>query len=411
MVKSMNRQGALTFILITVVLDSMGIGLILPVMPELITEVRGSDIASAAVWGGILSAVFAIMQFLFGPLVGNLSDRYGRRPVLLISLAALALDYLIMAVAGTIWLLIIGRIIGGITSATHSTASAFMADISPPEKKAQNFGLISAAFGAGFVLGPIVGGLLGELGSRAPFYAAAALAAANFLLGYFVLPETVTPEKRRSFNLGRANPLGALRHIGKLPGVGWLLVVYFFYQISNMVYPAIWAYFTTAVFGWTSGMIGMSLAAYGIGMVVVQAGLIRVVIPKLGERRTVYLGLLYNVFVLILIGSLTNGWVLLVLTPVAAVGALVAPALTGIMSQRASDDQQGELQGVLTSINAIGMIVSPVMMTQAFFLFTREEAPIYLPGAGFFLAGFVMLLAFLAFTQSLRPHRTTEDAL
>jgi len=204
----MNNK-AVTFILITLTLDAMGIGLILPVMPDLIMEVQGGDIANAALWGGILSALFAVMQFLFSPTLGSLSDRFGRRPVLLISLAVMALDYVLMAVAGTIWLLLIGRLIGGVTAATHATASAFMADISPREKKAQNFGLISAAFGAGFVLGPVIGGLLAELGPRAPFWAAAALTAANFVFGYFVLPETVTPENRRPFEWSRANPVGA----------------------------------------------------------------------------------------------------------------------------------------------------------------------------------------------------------
>ena len=393
---------AVTFILITVTLDAMGIGLILPVMPDLIIDVRGSDIANAALWGGILSAVFAVMQFLFAPTLGNLSDRFGRRPVLLISLAAMALDYVLMAVAGTIWLLLIGRLIGGVTAATHSTAAAFMADISPREKKAQNFGLISAAFGTGFVLGPVIGGLLAELGPRAPFWAAAFLTAANFAFGYFVLPETVTDENRRAFTWKRANPVGAFHYIGALPGLTALMCVYFFYQISNMVYPAVWAYYTNANFGWSPGMIGASLAVYGIATAITQAVLIRRIIGWLGERKTVYFGLLYNAVMLSLIGFVTQGWMLLALTPFAAIGGVVAPALQAVMSGRADDNHQGELQGVLSSINSIGMIIAPVVMTQIFWMFTGKGATIFLPGAPFLLAMLLMVISWMIYSASLR---------
>ncbi|MEM9584092.1 MAG: TCR/Tet family MFS transporter [Pseudomonadota bacterium] len=396
------QSKAVTFILINVMLDAMGIGLILPVMPDLIMQVQGADIANAALWGGILSAIFAVMQFVFAPTLGNLSDRFGRRPVLLISLGAMAFDYVLMALAGSMWLLIVGRIIGGVTAATHSTAAAFMADISPREKKAQNFGLISAAFGAGFVLGPVIGGLLAELGPRAPFWAAAILTAANFAFGYFVLPETVTEETRRPFTWKRANPVGAFKYIGALPGLTALMCVYFFYQISNMVYPAVWAYYTAANFDWSPGMIGASLAVYGIATAITQAVLIRRIIGWLGERKTVYLGLLYNAVMLTAIGFISQGWLLLTLTPLAAVGGVVAPALQAVMSGRADENQQGELQGVLSSINSIGMIVAPVVMTQVFWLFTGAEAAIFLPGAPFLLAMLLMLTAWMIYSASLR---------
>ncbi|MFY0692481.1 MAG: TCR/Tet family MFS transporter [Paracoccaceae bacterium] len=407
----MKRNLSVTFIMITVILDAMGIGLILPVMPELIMEVRGSDISEAAIWGGILSAVFAVMQFLFSPTIGSLSDRFGRRPILLTSLGVMALDYLVMALAGTIWLLLIGRIVGGITAATQATATAFMADISERGKKAQNFGLISAGFGVGFILGPVIGGLLAEFGPRAPFFAAAALAAANMVFGYFVLPETVTQKNRRPFEWKRANPAGGLKYIGSIPGVGWLLVVFFFYQVSNMVYPAVWAYYTQAAFGWEPGMIGISLAVYGIAMAITQGGLIRVIIPRLGEIRTVYLGLLYNALTLIIIANITSGWALLVMTPLASLGAVVAPALQGVMSGRAADDQQGELQGVLASINAIGMIATPILMTQVFAWFTAPDTPVYMPGAPYLLAAVMMLISWAVFAASLRrPEPGRADA-
>ena len=260
----MAKRLPIIFIMITVMLDAMGIGLIMPIMPDLIREVQGGSLANAALWGGLLSTVFAVMQFGFGPLIGSLSDRYGRRPVLLISLFFMALDYLVMALAGSIWLLLAGRIVGGITAATHGTAAAFMADISKPHEKAANFGLIGAGFGIGFVLGPLIGGLLGEYGTRAPFYTAAALAALNCLFGYIVMRETVTDRIRRGFQWRRANPFGAFRHLSQLPGIRALLIVLFVYDVALYVYPSIWAYFAQARFSWSTQMIGLSLAMLAI---------------------------------------------------------------------------------------------------------------------------------------------------
>ncbi len=260
----MKTRLPILFILITLVIDAMGIGLIMPVMPDLIRDLQGVDLASAALWGGIMAASFAVMQFLFSPTIGSLSDRFGRRRVLLVSLFFMALDYLVMAVAGTIWLLLAGRIVGGITAATQSTATAYIADISTAKDKAKNFGLVSAAFGVGFILGPLIGGLLSTFGPRAPFYAAAALATANFTFGYFILPETVTDKIRRPFEWRRANPLGAFKHIARLPGLRALLLIHFLYSIAFFVYPSVWAYFTRERFGWDGLMVGYSLAAFGI---------------------------------------------------------------------------------------------------------------------------------------------------
>ena len=396
------------FILITVMLDAMGIGLIIPVMPDLILEVQGGTLASAAIWGGVLSTVFAVMQFLFGPIVGALSDRFGRRPVLLISLVVMSLDYLVMAVAGTMWLLLLGRIVGGITAATGPTASAYMADISEPHEKAANFGLIGAAFGAGFVLGPMVGGMLAEFGTRAPFYAAAVLAALNAVLGYLVLKETVTDRIRRPFSWARANPFGAFAHVARLPGIGRLLVIYLLYSIAFYVYPAVWSYFTQERFGWSPQMIGLSLGLFGIMMAVTQGGLIRVFLRWFGERNTVIYGHVFDMAAFGAMAIVTSGTLALILTPLAALGAVITPALTAMMSRSVGDDAQGELQGVLASLHALSMIVSPLVMTGIFAAFTHETAPIYLPGAPFVLSLVLMGISLAVFLR--RPRAATQPA-
>ena len=388
------------FILFTVMIDAMGIGLIVPVMPALILEVRGGDIGTAALWGGVLSTVFAAMQFLFGPLLGALSDRYGRRPVLLISLVVLVADYLVMAVAGTIWLLLVGRVVGGITAATQSTANAYMADISAPEDKAANFGLIGAAFGLGFVFGPVVGGLLAEYGTRAPFYAAAALAGLNAIFGYLVLKETVDDRIRRPFSWARANPLGVFRHLSRLPGLGPLLWVFFLYQVAFTVYPSVWAYYTAERFDWSPGMIGFSLFLFGISLAAVQGGLIRPMLRVLGERGAVVYGHLADIAVCIIIGFVWAGTALLILTPLAALPAVITPALQGIMSKAVGDDAQGELQGALTSVSALAMVISPLVMTASFSAAIGPASPVYLPGAPFFLSAALMAAALAVFLRA-----------
>ena len=388
------------FILLTVMIDAMGIGLIVPVMPDLIREVRGVSIGSAAVWGAVLSSTFAAMQFLFGPLLGALSDRFGRRPILLVSLVVLAADYLVMAVAGSIWLLLAGRVVGGITAATQSTANAYMADISAPEDKAANFGLIGAAFGLGFVFGPVLGGVLAEFGTRAPFYAAAALAAANAVFGYLVLKETVDDRIRRKFEWRRANPFGVFRQLRKLPGLEALLAVFFLYQVAFNVYPAIWSFYTIERFDWSPGMIGWSLGLFGVSMAVVQGLLIRPIMRWLGERGTVIYGHSADIVVFLLIALVSSGTWLLILTPIAALPAVITPALQGIMSKAVSDDAQGELQGALTSVAALAMIPAPLMMSWVFESFIGDGAPVYFPGAPFLLSAGLVLVALVVFLRA-----------
>ena len=391
--------------MLTVMIDAMGIGLIIPVMPDLIQEVGGGTLAEAAIWGGILSTTFAVMQFLFGPVMGGLSDRFGRRPVLLIALVVMALDYVLMALASALWVLLLGRVIGGITAATQSTATAYMADISAPHERAARFGLMGAAFGAGFVIGPVMGGLLAEYGTRAPFWMAAGLAAANAVFGWVVLKETVTDANRRTFNWRRANPLGALRALGRLPGVTPLLLVYFIYYIGFAVYPAVWSYFGKERFDWSPSTIGLSLALFGISMALIQGGLIRPVLKALGERGTVIAGHMFSIVSLIGIAVITSSMWVLLLTPIAAFGGIIPPALQGIMSARVADDAQGELQGALTSTSALAMILSPLVMTYTFAQFTDADAPIYLSGAPFLLAATLSTLGLAALLIGTRRTR------
>ena len=408
----MQSRLPMIFILLTVVLDSMGIGLIMPVMPDLIQSLEGGDLGQAALWGGVLATTFAVMQFLFGPTIGSISDRFGRRPVLLVALVVMSFDYVLMAVAGTIWLLVIGRIIGGITAATQSTASAYMADISKPEDKAANFGLIGAAFGIGFVIGPMLGGILAEYGTRAPFWAAAVLAGANAIFGYFALPETVTDRIRRPFDIKRANPLGAFKSITQLPDLGRFMIISFVISLAFFVYPSVWAYFGKLQFGWGPGMIGLSLGAFGIGIAIVQGLLMRPILNKIGERNAVVLGLSVDVLAFIMLGFVTNGWIALALTPFTALGSIAGPALQGIMSRTAADNQQGELQGALTSINAVATIMAPLLMTQLFFYFTHESAPAYLPGAPFLFSAvltFGAVLIFIPVRKSIPPRTETTN--
>jgi MFS transporter, DHA1 family, tetracycline resistance protein len=383
---------ALTFILITVTLDAIGIGLMFPVMPELIEGLTGLGIGQAALWGGILSAAFAIMQFLCGPALGALSDRYGRRPILLVSLFVMGLDYLVMAAAPTIWLLLIARVISGVTAATYSTATAFIADITPPEDRGRRFGLIGAGFGVGFVLGPLIGGLLATIDLHAPFYAAAALAFANMAFGFFVLPETVTDATRRPFAMARANPFSALRAVSRLPGIRRTLLVFLILSISMGVYASIWSYFGHAAFGWSSTMVGVSLAVYGISFAFGQALLVGPLIRRFGEAQAATFGMCVNIVTLVALGLASAGWMALLITPFTALGGVVTPALQSIASRATPANAQGELQGVMSSLTAIATITAPLIMTNTFAAFTGPAAPVHLPGAPFLLAAGLMII-------------------
>ena len=393
---------AAAFVVVTVLIDAMGIGIIMPVMPDLIRELTDLPLGAAALWGGYLSFVYALMQFAFGPTLGNLSDRFGRRPVLLLSLFALAVDYLIMGFAPTLWLLFAGRALAGVAGATYSTANAYMADVSPPDRRAQNFGLIGAGFGVGFVAGPLIGGLAGELGTRAPFFVAAALATINFAYGALVLPETLAPENRRRFDWRRANPFGAARQIAGMPMVAWFFVAMFLFNLAHFAYPAVWSFYTKEAFAWSNAQIGLSLAIVGISFAVAQGWLIRLILPRLGEVGTAFWGFIVSIAGLVLFGLATEGWMVYAIIPFTGLGALITPAMTALMSRRVPADAQGELQGALSGVLGVTLIISPVLMTQIFGYFTSAQAPVYLPGAPFLGAAVLMALALVPFSFGVR---------
>ncbi len=398
----MSKKLSIYIVLITVVIDAMGIGIIMPVMPDLLRELRNTDLSEAALWGGVLSSSFAVMQFMCGAAVGNLSDRYGRRPVLLVSLFVVGVDYVIMGLTNSIWILLLGRIIGGIASATQSTASAYMADISKPEEKAQNFGLVGAAFGVGFIMGPLLGGLLSEFGSRAPFFVAAALSFLSFSVGYFALSETVDDKIRRPLELRRMNPFKALRHIGMFDGLGVLLIMLLFHQLAFFVYPSTWSFFLQEKFVWTARQVGWSFATFGFFIALVQGGLIRFIVPRLGDRKSVLVGLVVTALSTVAYGLVPQGWMIYLIIPLGSLGFILTPALTSLMSRAVPDNMQGELQGVLTSVGAIAAIISPLVMTASFSYFTQPDAPVYLPSAPFFLAGVLEVIALLLLLKSFR---------
>ena len=401
---------AKSFVLITVLIDTIGFGMIAPVVPELIQELTGEGLSEAARYGGWLMFAFAGVQFFAAPLLGNLSDRVGRRPVLLVSLAALGLDYVLMGFAPTLGWLFAGRLISGAAGATFSTANAYVADVSGPEDRARNFGLISAAWGLGFILGPAFGGVLGAYGSRVPFFAAALLAGVNVLYGLFVIPESLPRERRRPFDPRRANPIGALAQVRKYPVVLGLLVVMVPYQMAHDANPATWAYYTMLKFGWTERTVGLSLSVVGVAIMGVNALLVAPAIARLGEVRAVVLGFSAMAFGFFVFAFATETWMMFAaIFPFALVG-IAQPALRGMMANRVPADAQGELQGAIGSLMSLTMIVSPLIMTQLFGYFSSDAAPLYFPGASFFAAGVLALVALALFVRATRAHGVERQA-
>ena len=390
---SNKKSAAIGFIFITMLIDITGWGIIIPVIPKLIKELIHGDISEAAKIGGWLTFAYAITQFVFAPLVGNLSDKFGRRPIILISLFAFSMDYLLLAFAPTITWIFIGRIIAGITGASITTASAYIADVSTPENRAKNFGMIGAAFGLGFIIGPVIGGLLGQYGSRVPFYAAAVLCLLNFLYGYFILPESLSKDNRREFSLKRANPIGAFMNLRKYPKlIGLVVSIFLLYTASHAVHSN-WSYFTMYKFNWDEKMVGISLGAIGLLVGIVQGGLIRVINPKLGNEKSIYVGMALYTVGMFLFATATESWMMFAFLIPYCLGGIAGPAMQAVISSQVPANEQGEIQGTLSSLMSASAIVGPPMMSTVFYYFTHKDAPFQFAGAPFVLGGVLMLLS------------------
>lgn len=409
------RKPALGFIFITLLLDVIGFGILIPVFPKLLEELAGSDISGASLYSGWLMFSYSIMQLIFSPILGSLSDRFGRRPVLLASLFGFGLDYLIIAFAPSVAWLFVGRILAGIMGASFTTASAYIADISTPEKRAQNFGMIGAAFGLGFIIGPVLGGVLGQYGVRIPFYVAAGLTLLNWLYGYFVLPESLPKSNRRKFDIKRANPVGSLKHLRKYPVisgmVGSLICIY----IAGFATQSTWTFYTMERYHWNESLVGYSLGLVGLLMAIVQGGLVRILNPRLGNVKSIYVGMVFYLVGLILIAFAPYGWMIFAIMIPFSLGGIANPAVQAIISSQVPSNEQGELQGALTSLMSLTSIVGPLLMTGLFSFFTGKSAPFYFPGAPFIMAAVLVVASiFLAQTSFSRlkeqPHEAMEAA-
>ncbi len=402
-------KNAVAFVFVVVLIDMMGFGLIMPVLPRLIEDVGHMNLSDASKIGGWLFFIYGGMQFLMGPTIGNLSDAYGRRPILLLSVLGMAVDFLLHALAPTLFWLFIARAVSGLCGASYTTANAYLADITAPEDRAKAFGLMGAAFGLGFIMGPAIGGLLGEYGPRVPFYVASALSLANAIYGYFILPETLPAEKRRAFDWRRANPLGALKVFAAYRGVLYLSLVMFVYFLASSVYPAIWSFWAIAKFGWTEATIGLSLAAFGLFTAVVQGGLTGPIVKWLGEPRTVIFGLIMATIGVVGYGFANGLTIVILLMIIHAPEGFVHPALTALMSSEAPADAQGELQGGIASLQSISMVFGTVLFSQVFGFFTHPDAVYQSPSMAYFLAGVLLAGSLLLFV--LRKHRDAQPAL
>ena len=403
------RTPALPFILVTVLIDVIGVGIIIPIMPELLAELGIADAGKASFTGGLLVFSYAFMQFFCAPILGGLSDRYGRRLIILISLFGLTIDYLIMGFAPNITWLFIGRIIAGIGGASFTTASAYIADISSPEKRAQNFGMIGAAFGVGFILGPILGGFLGDIDVRLPFFISAGLSFLNWLYGFFILPESLPKESRRPFQWKRANPVGTLRSLKKYPLLKNFFIAFFIIYVAGHAVQSNWSFFGKEVFNWGSFEIGLSLTIVGVCVAIVQAVLIRKAVKTLGQKKTVYLGLLFNFFGLILFALTTQEWMIYSFLIVYVLGGLAGPTLQGIMSNQVPGNEQGELMGALTSLQSLGNIAGPLVMTGTFMYFTTT-APVYFPGSAFALGAVLSVVSGVLIYITIKKSTSLVDS-
>jgi DHA1 family tetracycline resistance protein-like MFS transporter len=403
-------KNALVFVMITVLLDVITFGLIAPVLPSLLVDLTGDPVNRVAIYGGWLAFIFAFNQFICAPILGGLSDRFGRRPVLLAAVAMLGVDYLIMGFAPTLGWLFVGRFLSGIAGASFTPAYAFVADVSPPAKRAQNFGLISASFGIGFIIGPAIGGLLGSFGPRTPFFVAAAVSLANFIYGVLVLPESLPEERRRPFEWRRANPLGTLLRMRRHPAVLGLLGAFFVWAVAHQVMPSTWTFYTKFRFGWSEATIGVSLALAGAMMALSQATLVRVLVPRWGERRTALTGIAVAAVGYLGYALATEGWMMFAWLGTWLFGAMVMPTTNAYMSHQIEPEAQGELQGAIASLYSLSAIAGPPLMTQLFAHFSGPDAIAHVPGAAFFASAILAAFCFAIYWIAARDRPAAADA-
>ncbi len=396
------KSAAVNFVLITVLIDITGFGIIIPVLPKLLAGLMEISINEASAYGGYMITAFAIAQFMCSPIMGGLSDRFGRRPIILLSLFGFSIDYLMLAFAPTYAWLVIGRIIAGIFGASHTAASAYIADVSTEENKAKNFGLLGGAFGLGFIVGPLLGGIFGEFGVRVPFYVAAVLTFINFLYGYFILPESLSPENRRTFNWKRANPIGTLTRLYSYKTIRYFLFALALLYLSSHAVNSNWTYFTMFRFDWSESTVGLSLAFAGILISAVQAGLSQIVVNKFGTRRSILFGISLYALGMILFAFANASWMMFAFLIPYCLGGICGPVLQSYMVGQVGPKEQGELQGGLTSIQSMTTIFGPLIMTGIFFYTTKVDTPFYFPGSAFLLGAVLLLIAFVITRWGLR---------
>ncbi len=405
-----NRRAAVPFILITVLLDTLGVGLIIPVGPRLVASFLHDDLEAAARWFGVLMSLYSVMQFVFAPILGGLSDRFGRRTVILMSLAGAATSYLASGLAPALWWLFVGRTVAGITGASFSAANAYIADVTPPDKRAASFGAVGAVFGLGFILGPLLGGFLGDYGLRIPYFVGATLNFLNLLYGFFVLPESLAKEHRRPFSFARANPVGSLGHLRKHPVVLRLTGTLVFSFLAQFVLQSTWALYSQARYGWTFKQVGFSFMAVGLSMALVQGLLVRAIMPVLGERRALLLGLAFGATGYALIGLASRGWMLYAFIPMLALGGIAGPAVQAIITREVGPKEQGELQGALNSLQGLTAIVGPIIGTSLLAQFGTATSVVHLPGAPFFAACFFSASGLMLAVRTLAGTRGSAAA-